>query len=75
MLVPISFLGHDSKTDDMVVVGVSWAPFDTVDKAKKEDLLTNTWVKALRQLAPDMGAYINEVYIPPPPFYFDRSVH
>jgi hypothetical protein len=43
------------------VIGVSWAPFDVVGKAKQEDLLTNTYVEAFRQLAPEMGAYVNEV--------------
>lgn len=45
----------------VTVVGVGWAPFDTVGKAQQENLLTNTYVEAFRQLAPDMGAYINEV--------------
>jgi hypothetical protein len=45
---------------------VSWKPFDAAEKAKQEDLLTNTYVEALRKLAPDMGAYINEVYLPLP---------
>lgn len=43
------------------VVGVSWAPFDVIGKAKQEGLLTNTYVEAFRRLAPDMGAYVNEV--------------
>jgi hypothetical protein len=41
-------------------VSVSWQPFDAAAKAKGEDLLTNTYVAALRKLAPDMGAYMNE---------------
>jgi hypothetical protein len=45
----------------IAVLGVEWAPFDEAGKVKQEDLLTNTYVEALRQLAPDMGAYVNEV--------------
>jgi hypothetical protein len=41
-------------------VAVGWQPFDAATKAKEEDLLTNTYVAALRRLAPDMGAYVNE---------------
>lgn len=41
-------------------VSISWQPFDAAVKAKGEDLLTNTYVAALRKLAPDMGAYVNE---------------
>lgn len=29
-------------------------------KAEQQDLLTHTYVEALRELAPDTGAYINE---------------
>jgi hypothetical protein len=32
-----------------------------VVQAQQENLLTNVYVEALRQLAPDMGAYQNEV--------------
>jgi hypothetical protein len=51
----------ESQIDHHTVVGVGWSPFDAVDKARQEDLLTNTYVEAFRQLAPDMGAYVNEV--------------
>ena len=54
-------LGHGTVIDEITVVGVRWNPFDAVGKATQENLLTNTYVEALRQLAPDMGAYINEV--------------
>ena len=43
------------------VIARGWTPHDTAAKAKQENLMTHTYVKALRQLAPDMGAYINEV--------------
>lgn len=46
---------------DRSVVGVSWAPFDAAGQATQRDKLTNVWVEALRKLAPDSGAYINEV--------------
>jgi hypothetical protein len=32
-----------------------------VVQAQKENLLTNIYIEALSQLAPDMGAYQNEV--------------
>ena len=44
------------------VVGVRWNPLDMAEKSRQENLLTNTYVEAFRQLAPDMGAYINEVW-------------
>ncbi|KAH8600686.1 hypothetical protein B0O99DRAFT_589582 [Bisporella sp. PMI_857] len=40
--------------------GGRWTPFDYAKKAEVENKLTNVWGKALRELAPDMGAYINE---------------
>jgi hypothetical protein len=47
-----------------VVIGVGWAPFDEAEKAKQTDLLNNVYTEALRKLAPDMGAYVNEVGLP-----------
>jgi hypothetical protein len=47
-----------------VVIGVGWAPFDEAEKAKQIDLLNNVYTEALRKLAPDMGAYVNEVGFP-----------
>ena len=44
-------------------MGVGWAAFDTAGKLQQENLLTNTYVAALRKLAPNMGAYINEVCV------------
>jgi hypothetical protein len=46
------------------VIGVSWDPFDEAEKAKQTDLLNNVYIEALRKLAPDMGAYVNEVSFP-----------
>ncbi|KAH6684650.1 hypothetical protein B0J14DRAFT_527517 [Halenospora varia] len=43
------------------VLAVDWPPFDVAEKAKQESLLTNSYVKALRDLTPNMGAYVNEV--------------
>ena len=40
---------------------VTWAPFDAAGKAEQENLLTIAYVKALSDLAPYMGAYVNEV--------------
>ena len=40
--------------------GVTFDPLNPAAKAKQEDLLTNTYVAALRKLAPDTGAYVNE---------------
>jgi hypothetical protein len=34
---------------------------DTVEKEKQLDLNTNVYTEALRKIAPDTGAYINEV--------------
>ena len=38
---------------------VTWAHFDAAGKAEQENLLTNTYVKALSDPAPYMGAYLN----------------
>ncbi|TVY27110.1 putative FAD-linked oxidoreductase [Lachnellula hyalina] len=50
------------------VVGAEWAPFDVAEKARQEDLLTNTYVEAWRKLAPDTGAYVNEADVNEPNF-------
>jgi len=39
---------------------VSWPALDPAAQAEQENLLTNTYVAAMRELAPDMGAYQNE---------------
>ncbi len=46
------------------MLGVRWQPFDYAQKDKQTDLLNNVYVEALRQLAPDTGAYVNEVRLP-----------
>jgi hypothetical protein len=46
------------------VLGVQWKPFDEVGKKEQTDLLDNVYTEALRKLAPDMGAYVNEVCFP-----------
>jgi len=43
------------------VLGVQWQPFDNAGKKQQTDLLNNVYTEALRKLAPDMGAYVNEV--------------
>jgi hypothetical protein len=48
---------------DWPVTGVTWSPLDTAAKLKQQNLLTNTYVGALRELAPGSGAYINEVRV------------
>lgn len=40
--------------------GVEWNYLDAAGKAEQLNLLTNTYVEALRLLAPESGAYINE---------------
>ncbi|KAH8682868.1 hypothetical protein BGZ60DRAFT_479702 [Tricladium varicosporioides] len=42
------------------VLNVDWPPLNMAERAKQEGLVTNSYIKALRDLAPDMGAYINE---------------
>jgi hypothetical protein len=42
------------------LLGVSWTPLNETEKAEQLNLLTNTYVKALVDLAPNSGAYINE---------------
>jgi len=44
-------------------LGASWSPYDEAEKLEQTNLLTNTYVEALRALAPDSGAYINEVLL------------
>lgn len=57
-----------------IVTSVDWKPLDFVGKAQQEALLQNTKVAALRKLAPDTGAYINEVCptTPRPPVRADN---
>jgi len=43
------------------VLGVQWQPFDNAGKKEQTALLDNVYTEALRKLAPDMGAYVNEV--------------
>jgi hypothetical protein len=53
------------KLRPLLVTEVVWPPLDEAEKLEQQNLITNTYVKALRVLAPDTGAYINEV-LPPP---------
>ncbi|OBT38737.1 hypothetical protein VE00_10689 [Pseudogymnoascus sp. WSF 3629] len=50
------------------VVSSSWDPLDVTGREKQLDLNTNVYTEALRKIAPDTGAYINEadVYEPNP---------
>lgn len=47
------------------MVGVQWQPFDEAGEKEQMDLLNDVYIEALRQLAPDTGAYVNEVRLPP----------
>ena len=42
------------------VTGVYWTPLNEAEKFEQQNLLTNVYVEALRELAPDSGAYVNE---------------
>jgi hypothetical protein len=44
-----------------LVVGTFWPPFDQAAKAVAIEILTYNTSGALRELAPDMGSYLNEV--------------
>jgi len=44
------------------VLPLDWAPFDEEEKSYQEGNLTDVYIEALRKLAPDMGAYVNEAY-------------
>lgn len=46
------------------MLDVKWQPFDKAQKKQQADLLNDVYVEALRQLAPDTGAYVNEVSLP-----------
>jgi hypothetical protein len=43
------------------VISIDWPPPDPVAQAQQENLFTNVYVEALRQLVPGMGVYQNEV--------------
>lgn len=57
------FFRERDHVTDYVVLGTRWNPFDVKGQAVQRYKLTNVWVEAFRKLAPDMGAYINEVCI------------
>ncbi|EHL03816.1 hypothetical protein M7I_0006 [Glarea lozoyensis 74030] len=46
--------------DVLVHTGVTWPAFDKDTELRQKSLLTNKYVEALRQLAPDSHAYVNE---------------
>lgn len=45
-------------------MGVQWQPFNDTQKTQQAALLNDVYVDALRKLAPDTGAYVNEVRLP-----------
>jgi len=47
---------------------VEWPSLDPAAEAAKTNALANTYVAALRKLAPDMGAYLNEANANEPDF-------
>ena len=47
---------------------MTWPALDPAAQAEQEGLLTNSYVAALRALAPDMGAFVNEVDASEPSF-------
>jgi hypothetical protein len=54
------------KADFSPVVATLWPPFNQSAKAAALDVLTNNTSAALRELAPDTGSYLNEVFSHPP---------
>ncbi len=50
--------------DWKTVLDVKWQPFDNAQKVQQADLLNDVYVEALRRLAPETGAYVNEVRLP-----------
>ncbi|KAI9775942.1 MAG: hypothetical protein M1835_005659 [Candelina submexicana] len=47
-------------------VPVTWNPHNDTLKSEQTELLTNTYVKELRDLAPDSGCYLNEADVNEP---------
>lgn len=45
----------------ILVTETVWPPLMPAVKLEQQNLMTNTYVEALRVLAPDTGAYVNEV--------------
>ncbi|KFZ14095.1 hypothetical protein V502_06248 [Pseudogymnoascus sp. VKM F-4520 (FW-2644)] len=50
------------------VVSSGWDPLDAAGREKQLDLNTNVYTEALRKIAPDTGAYINEADLYEPSF-------
>lgn len=65
MYTPIERICATIKTKWHLVSIVGWAPFDLAGKMEQQSILTNIYVAALHKLAPDMGAYVNEVWCCP----------
>lgn len=47
--------------DHDIAVPVSWPFLNDTTKDIQTNLLTNVYMEALRELAPDTGSYVNEV--------------
>lgn len=50
----------------LAVVPAVWNFFNATLKAEQTSLLTNTWVAALREIAPNSGCYLNEADVNEP---------
>jgi len=46
------------------VIGARWNSLDAAEEKKQKALLTDVYVEGLRRMAPDSGAYVNEVTLP-----------
>jgi hypothetical protein len=55
-------------TGSILVIRVTWTPLDETTKSQTQNLLTNTYVEALRVLSPGSGAYVNEADVYEPNF-------
>jgi hypothetical protein len=55
---------EDSYT--LLVTSQDWTPLNETQQANTEYNINHVQTEALRQLVPDSGAYINEVYLPVP---------
>ena len=60
---PIFLHEDQAVADSVAVVSSGWDPLDAAGRKKQLDLNTNVYTEALRKIAPDTGAYINEVGI------------
>ncbi|KAF7559013.1 hypothetical protein G7046_g5140 [Stylonectria norvegica] len=73
-LLPSKTLTDDSFTDSLMrflgesVTSQNWAPLNSTQKVDTERNINRVQTEALRRLAPDSGAYLNEAYVKEPDF-------